>query len=239
MNQIVTVTFFRFKTLKSKFWAFKMMGLGHTRLKKVEGLSFYKLMGTGGGEGFSWKPDFSTYCLFCVWDREELAHRFISTNKLYEQYETQSVEKLTFWLKPVMVHGLWSGQQPFAVSKPNMDLPVAVLTRATIHLKHVPAFWRKVAPASNSITEAKGKLFTKGVGEWPLFQQATISIWESMESMKHYAYHSKAHKEIIKLTRQEGWYKEEMFARFQLYHTEGTWQGKDPIESYTASSTTV
>ena len=239
MTQTVTVTFFRFNSLYSKFWAFKMMGLRHFYLKNVNGLSFYKLMGTGGGEGFSWKPDFSTYCLFCVWDTEASAHEFMATNKLLRQYKLQAEEKITFWLKPVMVHGLWSGKQPFAISKSDKDLPIAVLTRATIHLKHVPAFWRRVAPASSSITDAKGKLFTKGVGEWPLFQQATISIWENMESMKNYAYQSKAHKEIIKLTRQEGWYKEEMFARFQLYHTEGTWLGKNPVEAYTASSTAV
>lgn len=239
MEQVVTTTFFHFNTLENKFWAFQMMGLAHKQLKKVGGLSFYKLMGTGGGEGFSWKPDFSTYCLLCVWKNEKVAKEFLAKNTMAKRYQYLAVEYITFWLNPVMVHGNWSGKQPFSITKLDKDLPVAVITRATIHLKHVPAFWRKVASASNSITKAKGKIFAKGVGEWPFFQQATISIWDSKKSMKDYAYRSKAHSQIIKLTRKNGWYKEEMFARFQVYHTEGTWHGKNPMTNYTASKTAV
>ena len=57
--------------------------------------------------------------------------------------------------------------------------------------------------------------------------------------MKAYAYRSPAHLEVIKLTREKQWYKEEMFARFQLYETDGTWQGVNPLKDYMASATTV
>jgi hypothetical protein len=36
-----------------------------------------------------------------------------------------------------------------------------------------------------------------------------------MEAMKNYAYQD-THKEIIKRVKQENWYKEELFARFNV-----------------------
>jgi heme-degrading monooxygenase HmoA len=239
MHQTVTVTFYRFESLADKFWAFKMMQLAHSPLKKVAGLTFYKLLGTGGGEGFSWKPDFGVYCLMGVWESEAAAKHFIEKANISKKYSKHAKEEITYWLNPLEAHGFWSGKQPFKFNKQQINLPVVVLTRARIFLKHVPAFWQKVAPSSNSIIGFKGKLFSKGVGEWPLIQQATISIWENIEAMKAYAYRNPAHMEVVKLTRQKGWYKEEMFARFQLYHSTGSWYGTNPIKDYMASATTV
>ncbi|MFN6374881.1 MAG: hypothetical protein ACK4YD_06925 [Chitinophagia bacterium] len=39
-------------------------------------------------------------------------------------------------------------------------------------------------------------------------------MWESAEDMKNFAYKKNAHKEVIKNTRRQGWYSEEMFLRF-------------------------
>jgi len=39
------------------------MGVGFPFLRNVSGLSFFKLLGTGAGQGFSLAPDFSTYAL--------------------------------------------------------------------------------------------------------------------------------------------------------------------------------
>jgi heme-degrading monooxygenase HmoA len=50
----------------------------------------------------------------------------------------------------------------------------------------------------------------------PLTKQATFSIWESEAEMKAYAYKMRAHQEVIKRTRDENWYSEEMFLRFRL-----------------------
>jgi hypothetical protein len=66
MTQVTTLTLFSFKT--NKFWAFQQMGVAPLRLKNIEGLKFYKFLGTGGGQGFSLRPDFSTYAFLGVWD---------------------------------------------------------------------------------------------------------------------------------------------------------------------------
>ena len=64
------------------------------------------------------------------------------------------------------------------------------------------------------IKEAKGVLYYKGIGELPFIQQATISIWNSLDDVLNFAYNSKKHADIIKKTRKEKWYKEELFSRF-------------------------
>jgi heme-degrading monooxygenase HmoA len=53
--------------------------------------------------------------------------------------------------------------------------------------------------------------------------QATFSLWDSGKAMQDFAYKSKYHKEVVQLTRDRNWYKEEMFARFQVIdeRTEG------------------
>ena len=45
MSQITTSTFFKLETFSNKWWAFTQMQLGHTKLKNISGLTFYKLFG--------------------------------------------------------------------------------------------------------------------------------------------------------------------------------------------------
>ena len=46
------------------------------------------------------------------------------------------------------------------------------------------------------------QFFNKGVGELPIIEQATISIWESEEKMKLYAYNNSEHMKIISKARK-------------------------------------
>ena len=61
--------------------------------------------------------------------------------------------------------------------------------------------------ASKAIEAAHGVLYYKGIGEWPFIQQATISIWNSLEEVMQFFYKDNAHKQIVKQTKKERWYK--------------------------------
>lgn len=227
-NQITTLTFLKYRSFSSKAWAFSMMQFAHSFLKGVEGMSFYKLLGTGKGLGFNPFPDWSVYAVLQVWDEEQAAKSFFKDSRLIEKYDSKCDERATIYMKNITAHGEWSSQQPFEVSS-NLDVDnpyLAVITRATIRTSKLMRFWKYVPTSQRPIENAKGLIYTKGVGEVPAKQMATYSVWESDEDMRNFAYRSKEHQKAIKLTKELNWYAEEMFSRFQPYDFEGSWEGK-------------
>ena len=131
-----------------------------------------------------------------------------------------------------MVHGLWDGKKPLEQfeEREQTSQPVAVLTRASIKINKAKYFWQHVAPATKSMLAAEGFIFSLGVGEIPWLKQATLSVWQNEALMKKFAYGSKTHAEIIKKTRAQKWYSEEMFARFHILSVQGSIKGKNPLE---------
>jgi len=228
MTQITTCSFFKVEGFSNKWWAFTQMRLGVHALKETGGLSFYKFLGSGARNGFSSIPNFGTYVLFCVWDSEASSYDFFTENPYFKSYQKRSAEQFTVYLNSAESHGSWDGIQPFIKStKLEMDQPVVVLTRARIRFKKLWSFWSKVGKVSQSLERYDGLALSIGVGEWPLIQQATISIWQTQAEMLDYAYKNPKHKEVVLLTRKLGWYQEELFARFIPFRFEGFWQGKN------------
>ena len=86
-QQITTITFFRYEGFYPKFWAFQMMQFAHSPLQQVEGLTFYKLMGSGKGMGFNPLPDWNIYSLLQVWQNEKMANQFFNQNLLVKNIE--------------------------------------------------------------------------------------------------------------------------------------------------------
>jgi len=204
------------------------MGTAQRPLQRVAGLRFFKLAGTGADGGFGAWPNLQRYVLLAVWDSADAADAFFAAHPQWQAYQQRSTEIWTGRLQPLKAHGLWDGVQPFetVAEQADADAPVAVLTRAAIRLHKTPRFWRYVAPTSAAVAHAPGVAAAIGLGELPIVRQATFSLWESARAMQQYAYHDATHREVIKRTRQEKWYGEEMFARFRVLGSEGTWDGR-------------
>ncbi|RIY08655.1 spheroidene monooxygenase [Hymenobacter rubripertinctus] len=202
------------------------MGTAPRLLQRVPGLRFPKLLGSGAG-GFGALPNLRRYGLMAVWESEQAAGAFFGQHPLWQQYRQRTSAIWTARLAPIRAHGLWDGVNPFdyATETAEADEPVLVLTRASIRLRKTPRFWRHIAPVSATIADAPGVRAAIGLGELPIVRQATVSLWDSARAMQEYAYRSEKHKEVIRLTRQEDWYAEELFARFRVLSTEGIWDG--------------
>lgn len=234
MQQITTVTFFKLDSLTAKIWAFFMMQFGHAKLANLSGQEFYKLMGSGRGLGFNPWPDWSVYVLLQVWENENEATAFFENNDFIKSYKKKAFESSTVFMRNTTGHGTWGGRMPFtplAQTDSTQSLRL-ILTRATIKTSKLRRFWRYVPTSQKPIENAKGLLYTKGVGEWPLTQMATLSLWESEAAMKDFAYNSEEHKKAIKMTKELNWYKEELFARFVPYSIDGNFQGLDKLSNY-------
>lgn len=231
MSQITTSTFFKVETSANKWWAFKQMQLGLSALKNVSGLSFYKILGSGAKNGFSAIPNFGTYALLCVWDSESQAEKFFAEDNFFKEYQKRSSEQMTVYMHSAEVHGTWDEKQPFQKNAElAMNKPIIVLTRARIRFRKLLSFWSRVGSVSQSLESYDGLVLSIGVGEWPLIQQATLSIWKTQKEMMDYAYKNPKHREVVALTRKLNWYKEEMFARFIPYKFVGVWEGKKASE---------
>ena len=225
---------------KSRFipLAFLSMAIFHIPLFFNRKISFYKLMGTGKNGTFDKVPDFNQWAILCVF-KENSQHSNSAFNpiELYGSFikhwlKMFSIETFSIQLEPFAGHGLWDRETVFGSfdSAVNYDGPIATLTRATIRLTKMKHFWNHVAPIANKMTTAKGYVFSVGIGEVPWIKQATFSIWESAEDMKTFAYSMKEHREVVKKTRQEKWYSEDMFVRFKIISTHGTLKGIDPLK---------
>ena len=213
------VKFFIFKFHKNKFWAFTQMGIHKKYLYNVKGLKFYRLLGTGGKTGFGLYPDFKTYCFLSVWENKSDALFFIEKNKFILKYIEKAKSIRVLSLVAFQSIGKWAGINPFLIdlddSEPKSQ-KIAILTRARISPIKIFRFWKSIPKASKEISKAKGVYFYKGIGEIPFLEQATISLWNSVEDVKEFAYKSKIHKNIIRKTKKENWYLEELFCRFYI-----------------------
>lgn len=236
-----TLTVFTLKPGQRR-WGLAQMGTSPPQLRRLPGLQFFKLLGSGARNGFGLWPNLDRYALLAVWANATAAEAFFARHPLWATYQQRSLEQWALRLAPLKAHGLWDGQKPFdyaPVSLPADAAPVAVLTRASIRLRKTPRFWQFVEPTSAALAEAVGVRAAIGLGELPVVRQATFSVWESAQAMQEYAYRDVRHREVIQLTRRESWYAEELFARFQVLGSEGTLDGQNPLAGLVRSDAAI
>ena len=234
--QTVTLSLFRFDGFANRFWAFSMMGLARASMRNVPDLQFWKLCGTGTGEGFTPKPNTGVYAILCVWPDRATADRHLSTSQIFQRYRARASEDWTIYLAPVSSRGAWSGKAPFQTSSTLPDGPLAALTRASLKPSVMLRFWSRVPNISAAIGHDPNVAFKIGIGEIPLLHQVTFSIWPDTHTMAAFARNkSGPHAQAIKAVRDGKWFREELYARFRILDDVGCWEGASPLKDLAIS----
>ena len=210
---ISTLTIVRYPKLGGLLGVFSM-ALFHFPLFLNRKISFYKLMGCGKNGTFDKHPDWKQWALL-INSESPCPINVPFINKWFKLF---NAEVKTIFLQPIEGHGTWDGKEVFGKLPKQTDYEgkIAVLTRATIRLGKLKAFWRNVGGVAKQMSVADGLMMSVGVGEVPFIKQATFSVWESKAKMKHFAYKMNEHAEVIRKTKREDWYSEEMFVRFRI-----------------------
>lgn len=213
--------------MRDRLWAFAQMGLARPPLRRIDGLSFWKLLGSGTGEGFTPVPNTGVYAILCAW-RDREAARVGLDAPVFRRYATRAREVCTLVLTTLSARGAWAGQTPFT-DGPDHDGPLAALTRATVKPRNVLRFWRRVPDISRMIGANDDVRMKIGVGEVPFLHQVTFSIWPDSDVMANFARRSGPHAAAIRAVRDGDWFAEELYARFRVADATGRWQGR-PIQ---------
>jgi hypothetical protein len=209
--------------------AMARLGLDRPRLNRVEGLAFWRLLGTGSGSNTGPGADPRRTALFAVWENEADLDRFLAGHPIARRWK-RAEEQWSVRLRRLGGHGTWRGVDPLdGMEDGDRSGRVAIITRADVRRKSWRAFGAAGKEVDVELHSADGLIDVLGVGEAPVGRLATFSLWESMGAARTYAYSMPRHQQVIDETRDGDWYAEEMFARFEPYGSTGTWAGRDPL----------
>ena len=233
MSQIVTLSFYRFAGPLARVWALVMMGGARWPLGRTPDIGFWKLCGSGTGEGFTPVPNTAVYAILATWPDAETA-RARTQSGIFARYIRRATENWTVLLQPQTSRGAWSGQTPFQPTGISSNGPLAALTRATIKPRILTRFWGRVPDISAMIGRDPNVAFKIGIGEVPMLHQVTFSIWPSERAMAAFA-RTGPHADAIRAVRDEGWFREELYARFAVHSDIGTWNGTSPLSRLEAA----
>lgn len=233
VSPVASLTINRYAGL-STLAGFAKMGGDRAHLRGVPGLRFVRLLGTGRGSDLTLGADLTRWARFAVWESRAALELFEEGRWRRWELDLTS-ESYTIALRPLRWHGRWGGEEPFGPASldaaPAHAGPLAVLTRATILPRYLRAFWAAVPASQEGLGHNPDLLASIGIGEAPLFMQATFSLWRSAAAVRAYAYKGTGHRAAIQQTRELGWYGEELFARFAPTESWGRWDGRDPLEN--------
>lgn len=231
----VSLSLFRFTSLPARIWVFGQMGAARLAFMRMPEVGFYKLCGSGTGEGFTPKPNTAVWAILATWPDAETARNRTQTAPVYRRWLGRASESWTILLEPTSARGKWSGKEPFTPTDTPNNGPVVALTRATMRAATFLRFWRRVPDISTVIGRDTNVIFKIGIGEVPLLHQVTFSIWPDAASMARFARGNGPHGRAIQAVRAENWFSEELYARFRILDNWGTWGGKNPLATKDAA----
>ena len=218
-SEVTVIYFWKIKSSNIGF-ALLHMALDRGALRRVKGVQFAKMLGTGKGETFTPRDaDANQWGALIVLDSTKLD--LLDNSKLIKRWRSHSLSEVRYLLDPISSHGLWAKVNPFAYATTQSDGEVVAITRARIKWFQNFRFWRAVPPVTASLHSSAGLIKTIGIGEAPIGLQGTFSHWMSGADLRNFAYKGAAHQEVIAATERHNWYAEELFARFAVRDIRG------------------
>jgi heme-degrading monooxygenase HmoA len=216
--------------------ALARLGTDLLRLRGTPGMRFVRLLGTGRGAS-AMGADLARTAVFAVWENAAALAAFEDGwfAGRAARVRDRGGEVYGVRLGLLSGRGRWGGHDVLALLRPAAidaagaaPAPVAVLTRATVRPSRWHRFRGSRPPVSHELADAPGLRAAVGIGEAPVGLQATFSIWSDAAAIASFA-RSPEHRAVVRRTREEGWYGEELFARFIPWGATGTWDGRDPL----------
>lgn len=226
--QTVTLSLFRFGTLADRLWVVGQMAAARLAFARMPEAGFWKLCGSGTGEGFTPRPNWSVWAILVAWPDAATARRMVAEAPVYRRWRARSAEDWTIHLQATSSRGEWAGRAPFEASGAT-DGPLAVLTRASVRPSRLLRFWGRAPGISDRIGSDPNVAFKIGIGEVPMLHQVTFSVWPDAASMAAFARGDGPHGRAIRAVREGNWFREELYARFRILGAEGRWLGGDPL----------
>lgn len=224
----VSLSFHRFGSAWQRLWVLGQMGAARLSLPRVPDIGAWKLCGSGARQGFVPIPNPSVWAILATWPDEATARARVAEARPFTDWAAHAEERWTVFLAPTSARGQWAGVEPFTVSAEPAPGPVAALTRATVKPAVAMQFWRRTPDLNRAIFADPNVIFRIGIGEVPLMQQVTFSIWPDTATMAEFA-RKGLHADAIRAVREGNWFREELYARFRILGAEGTWAGADPL----------
>ena len=216
--------------------ALARMGLDRGGARRIPGVTFAKMLGTGSGRTFTTRDaDARHWAALIVWSDAGAAESF-ATSSVARGWHSICNEHARFTMRPLSSRGTWAGRQPFGDPIAHRwDGPIAAVTRARIRPSQWVDFWRSVPAVSGDLDHIEGVTFRLGIGEAPVGLQGTFSVWPDNATLTDFAHRRSPHQQAMQRTVDTGWYAEELFARFALLSATGTY-GDQPVSITGATS---
>lgn len=182
-------------------------------LRRVDGLEFAKVLGTGRGGDTGPSADLRRQAYFLVWRDRGALEGFRSGHPVAQRWSRLDREH-DLELALLGGRGAWSGVPVLEdlARAPAADGPdVLVLTRARIHPRRWRAFRRLGRTTADALADADGLHWAMGVGELPVGLLGTVSCWRSVEDLERFA-EGRRHVDAVGIG--SAWFGESLFARF-------------------------
>ncbi len=226
----VTLSFHRFGSVWQRLWVLGQMGAARLSMPRVPDIGTWKLCGSGADQGFVPIPNTAVWVILATWPDEATARARIAEAKPFTTWASHAEERWTVFLAPTSARGKWAGVEPFEVSAEATPGPVAALTRASVRPSVALRFWKRTPDLNRAIFADPNVAFRIGIGEMPLMQQITFSIWPDTQAMAQFARRG-LHADAIEAVRKGDWFREELYARFRILGGDGTWAGGNPLDT--------